>query len=347
MELIKKPVQLGALIGLGGSLLIAFLLFPLAHFDQPIEFIFGVGICWLLYFFLWLGISRIYSEADRKVSWFSNLKKRFFTGLGAMLAFSGLMIVLYNFGTFRMVIYFEAMPDQEAAELIYFKSILDLFFALFLISGLHSISFFNEWKSSEIKTERLQKQNLDSHLATLKDQVSPHFLFNSLNVLSRLVHEDSKLAEKYINRLSLVYRYLMDNKDKEVVSLESELDFMKSYVFLLKVQFGDSLTVDLEVDSEVEMMIPPMAVQMLLENAISHNILAERKPLHINIFITEDNFLAVSNNLQPSSDSSKSTHAGLRKIRQRYEFLTNKEVAITQTQDEFIVKVPLIKNTEQ
>lgn len=347
MELRRKPLLLGVLISLGGSFFITFLFYPRALLDQPFEFLVGAGINWVLYFMLWFGNRSIYKQIDQRLSWFSNLNRRLLTGVGIMSLISFVVIFIYNYGSYQIAKYYEITANEEAIEVLYYKSIFDFFYALLVIGGLHSISFFEEWKRSEIKTERLQKQNLESHLATLKNQLSPHFLFNSLNVLSTLIHQDPKLAEKFINRLSLVYRYLLDNKDKEVINLDTELDFIKSYVFLLKIRFGENLNITINVNDQVDAMVPPMAVQMLLENAIKHNIIAEKKPLDIQVLVTDDNYLAVSNNLQIRSDKSRSTNVGLGNIRRRYEFLTNKEVEITQTQDEFIVKIPLLKFTKQ
>ena len=279
------------------------------------------------------------------MSWFSNLNRRLFTGIGIMATISLLIITVFNFGSFQITQIWEGSEYEDATEVLYYKSIFDFFYALLVIGGLHGMSFFEEWKNSLIKTESLQKQNLESHLATLKNQISPHFLFNSLNVLSALIYKDPKLAEKFINRLSLVYRYLLDNKDKEVINLDTELDFVNSYLFLLDIRFGTNLIINMNVDYNFESMLPPMALQMLIENAIKHNIIAEQKPLTIDIMIEEESYLTIRNNLQLRSDTRRSTNVGLGNIRKRYEFLTNKEVVVRQTQDEFIVKIPLLKFT--
>lgn len=296
---------------------------------------------------LWFGNRSIYKRIDAHYSWFSNLNRRLFIGIGVMGLISLLIIIIFNFGSFQIVQLLGGSANEDAIEILYYKTIFDFFYALLVIGGLHSISFFEEWKQSLIKTESLQKQNLESHLATLKNQISPHFLFNSLNVLSTLIHTDPKLAEKFINRLSLVYRYLLDNKDKEVINLDTELDFVNSYLFLLKIRFGANLVVNMNLDYHFDAMLPPMALQMLIENAIKHNIVAEQKPLTIDITVDDNAYLVISNNLQLRTDSPRSTHVGLGNIRKRYEFLTNKEVEVTKTQDEYIVKIPLLKFMEE
>ena len=326
-------------------MLITFLFYPRLLL-QPLEFLITVSINSILYLMLWFGNRSIYKKIDARLSWFSNLNRRLFTGIGIMGVISLLIILSFNYGSYHILQFWEVGVNEDVTEVLYYKSIFDLFYALLVIGGLHSISFFEEWKNSLIKTESLQKQNLESHLATLKNQISPHFLFNSLNVLSTLIHKDPKLAEKFINRLSLVYRYLLDNKDKEVINLDTELDFVNSYLFLLNIRFGSNLIVNMHVDYQFESMLPPMALQMLIENAIKHNIIAEQKPLTIDIIVDDDAYLSIKNNLQLRSDSTKSTNVGLGNIRKRYEFLTNKEVIVTQSQDEFIVKIPLLKFTD-
>jgi LytS/YehU family sensor histidine kinase len=173
--------------------------------------------------------------------------------------------------------------------------------------------------------------------------VSPHFLFNSLNALTNLVYEDQEKAVKFIKQLSEVYRYVLDTRDKEVVSLTEELKFLESYLFLQRIRFGNKLRVTIDLSGDP--MLAPLALQMLIENAIKHNIISEADPLNIRIF-SEDGYLTVENNLQKKSVlGERSSGVGLDNIRKRYEFLTDREVKVLETPVSFVVKLPLLNST--
>ena len=162
---------------------------------------------------------------------------------------------------------------------------------------------------------------------SLKSQVSPHFLFNSLNALTNLVYEDQDKAAKFIKQLSEVYRYVLDTRDKEVVSMEEEKNFLNSYLFLQQIRFGDKLKLEVNLD-ETRSRIAPLVLQMLVENAIKHNVISEENPLHINIYV-KDGFIVVENNLQKKSVMlDESPGIGLDNIAKRYEFLSDKKVEV-------------------
>ncbi|MEO1049873.1 MAG: histidine kinase [Bacteroidota bacterium] len=294
----------------------------------------------LSYFAIWTGNLFIYKKVGQKISWFPKPFKRLGVGMGLMLFFSALVILIPNY-----MIYLSIQEEEHAWEFFYYNNLYDFLIANILILGLHSVSFYSEWKKSLIKTEILQKENLESQLATLKSQISPHFLFNSLNVLSTLIHTDTDLADQFINRLSLVYRYLLENKDKEVIELMTEMEFVRSYLFLLETRFQDNLKVNIDIPKKGNRQIPPMSIQMLIENAIKHNVISERKPLHIDIKQVED-YIIISNNLQLRKDSLESTHIGLGNIKKRYEYLTDKPVDIIKDETCFTVKIPLLSFTE-
>ena len=188
----------------------------------------------------------------------------------------------------------------------------------------------------------LKEENIKSQFETLKNQVNPHFLFNSLNVLSSLIHIDRKAASRFVRQMSKVYRYVLDYKDKETVTLEVEMEFLDSYFFLLNTRFGDNLKVVKDISiKQVNKRIAPMSLQMLIENAIKHNIVSKNRPLSIELFI-EDDWLVIRNNLQLKSSVELSSGIGLQNIKKRYEFLTSLKVIIEESADYFTVKIPLI-----
>lgn len=188
----------------------------------------------------------------------------------------------------------------------------------------------------------LQEENIISQFESLKAQVNPHFLFNSLNVLSSLIFIDQNKAAKFVRQLSKVYRYVLEHKDMDTISIKEELPFIESYIYLLKTRFDQNLKVILDIPKEVkEMKVAPMVIQLLIENAIKHNIVSKAKPLTITLR-HEDNCLIISNNLQLKSSTEVSSRTGLTNIRKRYEYLTNKKVVVIEDNESFVVKIPLI-----
>lgn len=204
-------------------------------------------------------------------------------------------------------------------------------------------------ESSESLTEartqliNLQKENLQSQFDVLKQQVNPHFLFNSLNVLTSLIKLEPDLAEKFSEQLSKVYRYVLENKDNELVDLHTELNFLDAYIFLLNIRFVGKLKVNINIpDNRRGDQIIPLAMQLLIENAIKHNIMSKSDPLTIDIFIDEDNFLNIVNNLQERPSQLVSTGVGLKNIQNRYLLLNNTQPTFEKTNTHFIAKVPLV-----
>jgi LytS/YehU family sensor histidine kinase len=197
----------------------------------------------------------------------------------------------------------------------------------------------------EIQAEQLVKENALAQFEALKNQISPHFLFNSLSILSSLVHVDASLSEKFIEQLSKAYRYILEQKDNETVSLKTELDFLNSYAFLLKIRFENKFDLKISI-TEVEAekyRIAPLTLQILIENCVKHNRMSEKEPLIVTILI-KDNHLIVLNPVRPRSETERitSTGIGLSNIRNRYELLTNSPVEIGQDEDLFRVKIPLL-----
>ena len=192
----------------------------------------------------------------------------------------------------------------------------------------------------------LQKENLQTQYDVLKQQVNPHFLFNSLNVLTSLIKLEPDLAEKFSEQLSKVYRYVLENKDRDLVELNTELNFLEAYLFLLNIRFLDKLVVNLTISPEkrVEKIIP-LAMQLLIENAIKHNVMTKQNPLIIDIFIDDDNYLNIINNLQERPSQIISTGVGLKNIFNRYQLLNMNLPVFEKTDKQFIAKIQLIKNT--
>ncbi|WP_229206953.1 sensor histidine kinase [Dyadobacter crusticola] len=208
---------------------------------------------------------------------------------------------------------------------------------------LMSRSFLLEWRKAAIETEKLKTERFAQQYQSLKDQLNPHFLFNSLNVLSNLVYEDQDTASRFIQQLSRIYRYVLDVQHEELVTLEQELDFAKNYLALQKIRFEENLSYQIRIEEDQKGLLPPLSLQLLLENAIKHNIASTENPLRIDIYL-ENDFLVVKNNLQLKSRiTEESTGIGLSNISKRYELLMQQPVSVQNEAGYFVVKLPLVK----
>lgn len=205
-------------------------------------------------------------------------------------------------------------------------------------------------KLTEANTQllKVQKENLQSQFEVLKQQVNPHFLFNSLNVLTSLIKVDPDLAESFTERLSVVYRNVLENKDKDLVSLGSEMDFIRAYVFLLDIRFTSKVFVNINFnEKDFDAFVVPLALQLLIENAIKHNTFSKKNPLNIDLFIDDDKYLNVVNNLQSRRTHMVSTGIGLVNISKRYSLLSERQPVFEDTGDMFIARIPLILKESQ
>lgn len=198
----------------------------------------------------------------------------------------------------------------------------------------------------QVQAERLEKEAVQSQFAALKNQVNPHFLFNSLSILTALVEVDARLAVQFINRLAKAYRYILEQRDNERVSLRTELDFIEAYTFLLTIRFEDKFFVDIDVPegSLDTYAIAPLTLQLLVENAVKHNRLSEEEPLRVHIR-QEGDTLVVANPLQPRPvGQDESTGVGLQNIINRYHLLTDRPVRVGKEEGNFLVKLPLLNS---
>ncbi|MGZ3924582.1 MAG: sensor histidine kinase [Flavisolibacter sp.] len=204
---------------------------------------------------------------------------------------------------------------------------------------------FKQWKNSLTERERLEQLTLQQEFETLKSQVNPHFLFNCFNTLSSLIGEDRKQAEVFLDELSKVYRYLLRNNEDGLSSLQTEVKFIQSYYRLLKTRHGESVELSIEIDKKYEQyLIPSLTLQMLVENAVKHNVLSKSKPLTIDIFTTAGRKLIVSNNLQVRARKAPSNKIGLENIKTKYELLNQTGFQVLKDQKTFSVVLPLIWN---
>ena len=197
----------------------------------------------------------------------------------------------------------------------------------------------------QLQSDAMSRQQLINEIALLKTQVNPHFLFNSLSILSSLVHVNPALSEKFIDQLSRSYRYILEQKEQSLVSLRTELTFIKSYSFLLKIRFENKFDLQLKLPEEVldQFKIAPLTLQLLVENAVKHNRMSLKEPLIVSVSIEDEQNLIISNRLQPRSTAVASTGLGLQNIIDRYALLTDRPVWAAEMDESFVVKIPLLK----
>jgi hypothetical protein len=216
----------------------------------------------------------------------------------------------------------------------------------FLISAIYaSVAFFTQWKTDLLRANALEQANLEARYETLRNQVNPHFLFNSLNTLLMMV-SDNPVASKYVESVSEFMRYMLNSRDKEAVLLRDELKIAREYVYIQQSRFGDKLQVVFDVpEAYFNYAIPPLAMQMLIENAIKHNVVSKENQLIVNIYIADGQYLVVENGIQPKMDKEPSTGVGLENITNRYLFLSDKEVIVKQDHGKFTVMLPLFERS--
>lgn len=217
-----------------------------------------------------------------------------------------------------------------------------LWITLTIISIFHIAAFYNRYQKNKIKEQKVIAGTASAKFDALKNQLDPHFLFNSLNVLTSLIEENPDNAQKFTTSLSKVYRYVLEQKNKDLITVDEELNFARTYMSLLKMRFEDSIIFDIpDRASNPESKVVPLSLQLLLENAVKHNMVTTSKPLHIKIFEAEG-MLVVENNLQPKQIVKKSSGVGLENIKQRYKLLSNKTVSINQQAKSFAVAIPML-----
>lgn len=205
------------------------------------------------------------------------------------------------------------------------------------------IFFYFEWNASLKREQKLKEEKLIFQYETLKSQVNPHFLFNSLNTLSTLVSKDAELSEKFIAKFSSIYRYVLENSNKDFVNLSDELAFVKNYFFLQKIRDDGKIDMEMDIEAPERIEILPMSLQLLVENAIKHNAATKEKPLRIKI-CKEGDQLSIENNLAPKMQLGSSSKIGLKNLRERVKLVMNKEVTINDSDNTFIVKLPVKLN---
>ena len=222
----------------------------------------------------------------------------------------------------------------NAASIVSFVAIASMYEAM---------RYAELWRQTTIEKEQLAKANLQSQLEGLKSQVNPHFLFNSLNTLIHIIPENPDNAVRFVQKMSKVYRYILEMRDCSTTPISTELEFLNAYIFLLKERFGDNFEAKIHPNTEgvADMEIVPLSLQILFENAVKHNVISAQKPLHIELFV-EGKRLVIRNNFQPKNQVQEGTGVGLENIKNRYALVSQKTVEVVVTKQYFTVALPLL-----
>ena len=330
------------------SLIIAIAIFIIERlvfqgdFNSPLIELFKIFGIHFMYAFVLSSINGFfYKYVETKFSWKESSKKRLITGALGSVVLTMLGLTLLRFVTLVVISGkpFESfLNDPHAKSYYLFGLVVTLFVSLIF----HAIFFYKALTEKKVKEQQIVAKTETAKYESLKSQIDPHFLFNSLNVLTSLIGENPKQAEKFTTKLSKVYRYVLEQKSKDLIDLDEELLFAKTYMELLKMRFENAVTFEIpEKSSNPELKIIPLSLQLLLENSIKHNVVSEGNPLTVKIE-EKEGYLIVTNNFNPKSVLEKGTKVGLQNIVDRYHLLTLKKVEITKTSESFTVKLPLL-----
>ncbi len=287
---------------------------------------------------VWGGNKLLTRMFDRLLPWDRAGTLRFFVQLLVGLTY---LLLLVNVTYIILRIFLT--PAPPSIEQIIVMNVWGAFIFIPGYSIYFSLHFLRHWRKSELEVERYQKEHIRSQLSQLKNHLDPHFLFNNLNILSALVDRDPGRSKDFIANFANVYRSLLKATSGDLTSLTDEIEFIESYIFLLRTRFENNIVFTINVEPAAHTrFLPPASIQMLVENAIKHNNISEDNPLVIQILQMEEDYLIVSNTLNEKTSSDDRDGSGLENIRKRYSHFTDKEVCVIRSDTHFEVHIPLL-----
>ncbi|MNX31176.1 Sensor histidine kinase YpdA [compost metagenome] len=289
------------------------------------------------------GNGMINSFLDKKWDWLEQTNLRVYFGIITTILYTVPVVLGINYLTF--VVFQKLDPAEFFNDRMIWVHLFYIILSLGVSTFMHARSFMVNWKHAskkEVTQQKIIAGTASAKFETLKNQIDPHFLFNSLNVLSSLIEENPDNAQRFTTSLSKIYRYVLEQKDKELVSVAEELAFAKTYMNLLKMRFENSLFYELpSTNINPEAKVVPLSLQLLLENTVKHNVVSEQRPLHIRIYIDGD-YLGIQNDFQKKEVLQERQGVGLQNIVNRYGIITNRKVLIDQNEKTFTVKIPIL-----
>lgn len=300
---------------------------------------YGYSAFYSLAFFL--SSQQLVRLADNQFDWITQTRKRVAAGIIGTLIIS--FVIPFVVITFSYYAFYNGDVSSVFTRGNLFNFIMPAAINITLSMAFHLKSFLKNWKQSALNEERLKTAQKTAELKALQQQIDPHFLFNSFNVLTGLIEEDPSQATKFVVRLSKVYRYVLEVKEQRLIELQEELNFLESYIYLISERFNNLVEVDINLDdNDRRLKIAPLSLQLLIENAVKHNAITRQQTLRIEI-TKVGGLLQVKNNKNTLKHKAISTGMGLKNIQKRYELLgCNELVKIIDTEAEFIVRIPLL-----
>ncbi|WP_215236534.1 sensor histidine kinase [Dyadobacter linearis] len=288
---------------------------------------------------LWLGNRYISRWLNQNYPWADYDSRRFYVQIFLSTVYSLLCVNLTYYLIKTQLTGFA--PDQEQIMVL---NLYGLILTIPVLSIHLGVFFMLRWKKNFTYSQELQSQNLRSQFESLKNHLAPHFLFNNLNILSSLIEKDKALAQTFLDHFSDVYRYVLRTNNLELVSLKTELEFIDSYIFMLKIRFMQQIQIRIQVGPGFySYQIPPLSLQTLVENAIKHNKASETQPLYIEIYTNDQGYLFVKNNRQLKKRENYNAGSGLKNLAKRYAYAAKQNLEILDNTTDFIVKLPLVK----
>lgn len=326
------------LLGSSVLALIVLVVFFSRVYDSPRTFLLGFLWAFSISVTQWLGPVLIIYTLDKRMPWIDKPVTRTFTQFSLMLVWSVSAFVLVQL---LMMYLIQGLPPTVAWKYATDFILYTFLIALFISLVFTAIGFFKAWRISVLSEAATKAEMMSYKYESLRNQINPHFLFNSFNVLSDLVYEDQEQAVKFIRQMSDLFRYVLDSRDKELVNLSEEMEFINLYVFLLKTRFGDKLKIEIDLNPDLNAHIVPMTLQLLVENAVKHNEVSEKFPLSISIRQNGE-YIEVENAVKPKPTDNNSKKTGLKNIAQQFTFFTDKVIEVKSTESLFLVRVPMI-----
>jgi sensor histidine kinase YesM len=325
-----------------GALIFRFQVYLTGSLESRLRYLFVA----LFYHFICWHIARwVIMYIQEKNPGLTLLKERLRILLIFMLPTLTLLAYFLRFYTHQIILNF---PNPVPSITDFASGIgAQLFFNCIYIAVYEGLYLISEWRKAYEENEKLLKLQWQTRFDLLKNQINPHFLFNSLNTLSALISENPNQAELFVHEMSKVYRHLLQSNQNALVTLAVELKFIDSYFHLLKTRFGNGVFLNNEIPPQyLAYQIPPLTLQILLENAFKHNVISEKKPLIIDFKVDESGMLVVQNNIQRKTINIKSDGVGLVNISEKYDLMSNDKIQIVDDGVNFKVILPLINPIE-
>ena len=288
----------------------------------------------------WKGIVYVFSLLDKRVPWLKSPIKRLVLQVVLLILLSLIVILVAAF-TWALIseeVTFRNMGDTAIKNL---KVIVP--FLLLTLVITNGIQFFIKWRQAAIREEELKRAHLALQYQSLKAQLRPHFLFNSLSSLVTLIGRDQEKATQFVHRLSDVYRYVLEQTENELVSVDEELKFLEDYVFLQKIRYGKNIQVRMNLDLKDHRLVIPLSLQMMVENAIKHNVVSADHPLTVNIRSDDQSRIVIRNNIHRKEDVEGSPGLGLKNLRKRISVFSDDPLLVEETPESFTVTIPTIQ----